>query len=241
MKIYKLKTEEDASKKASEIIIKTIKNKEDCVLGLATGSTPLKTYQFLIDAYKNKKIDFSKVAAVNLDEYKGLSKDDPNSYSYFMDKHLFNQINIKNTNIPDGMEKDPVKACNTYQKTLNNLGPVDLQILGIGLNGHIGFNEPGTDFNEETHLVSLSKSTISANRRFFLKEEDVPKFAYTMGIKTIMKSKTILLIATGKNKKEILKESLTGPVTTNVPASILQTHENVIVIGDSESLEWYED
>ncbi|MEG0021448.1 MAG: glucosamine-6-phosphate deaminase [Bacilli bacterium] len=241
MKIYKLKTEEDASRKASEIIIETIKNKEDCVLGLATGSTPLKTYQFLIDAYKNKKIDFSKVAAVNLDEYKGLSKDDPNSYSYFMDKHLFNQINIKNTNIPDGMEKDPVKACNTYQKTLNNLGPVDLQILGIGLNGHIGFNEPGTDFNEETHLVSLSKSTISANRRFFLKEEDVPKFAYTMGIKTIMKSKTILLIATGKNKKEILKESLTGPVTTNVPASILQTHENVIVIGDSESLEWYED
>ncbi|MEG1309637.1 MAG: glucosamine-6-phosphate deaminase [Bacilli bacterium] len=241
MKIYKLKTEEDASRKASEIIIETIKNKEDCVLGLATGSTPLKTYQFLIDAYKNKKIDFSKVAAVNLDEYKGLSKDDPNSYSYFMDKHLFNQINIKNTNIPDGMEKDPVKACNTYQKTLNNLGPVDLQILGIGLNGHIGFNEPGTDFNEETHLVSLSKSTISANRRFFLKEEDVPKFAYTMGIKTIMKSKLILLIATGKNKKEILKESLTGPVTTNVPASILQTHENVIVIGDSESLEWYED
>ncbi|MEG0266253.1 MAG: glucosamine-6-phosphate deaminase [Bacilli bacterium] len=241
MKIYKLKTEEDASRKASEIIIETIKNKEDCVLGLATGSTPLKTYQFLIDAYKNKKIDFSKVAAVNLDEYKGLSKDDPNSYSYFMDKHLFNQINIKNTNIPDGMEKDPVKACNAYQKTLNNLGPIDLQILGIGLNGHIGFNEPGTDFNEETHLVSLSKSTISANRRFFLKEEDVPKFAYTMGIKTIMKSKLILLIATGKNKKEILKESLTGPVTTNVPASILQTHENVIVIGDSESLEWYED
>ena len=237
MVIYKTANYEEMSRKAANIIAAQIIMKPDCVLGLATGSTPIGTYKELIDSYNKGDLDFSKVTSINLDEYKGLSADNDQSYRYFMNTNLFNHVNIDKTNtyVPDGLEPDSEKACADYNNIIATKGPVDLQLLGLGHNGHIGFNEPSDIFEKETHCVDLTESTIEANKRFFASEADVPRQAYTMGIGNIMSADKVLLIVSGKGKAEILKKVLYGPVTPEVPASILQLHKNVIVVADEEA------
>ena len=238
MKIIKTKNYDMMSRKAANIIAAQIINKEDSVLGLATGSTPIGTYKRLIEMYKNEDLDFSKIKTANLDEYRGLTKENNQSYYYFMYNNLFKDINIdlKNTNIPNGMEKDSKKECKRYEEIIGNLGGIDLQLLGLGHNGHIGFNEPQDDFVKTTQCVKLQDSTIEANKRFFNDISEVPKEAYTMGIGTIMKSKKILLIANGEGKAEILNKVINGPITPKVPASILQLHPDVTIIADEAAL-----
>ena len=216
------------SRKAANIISAQIITKPNCVLGLATGSTPVGTYKQLVEWYNKGDLDFSEVSTVNLDEYKGLDHDNDQSYYYFMMNNLFKHVNIdlSKTHVPDGTEPDPEKACADYEKIVNEYGGADLQLLGLGHNGHIGFNEPADDFPKVTHCVDLTESTIKANARFFEKIEDVPTQAYTMGIGTIFKAKRILLIASGKDKAEIVKKAFCGPIDPRVPASILQLHPN---------------
>ena len=234
MKIYCGKDYKEMSRIAANIISAQIILKPDCVLGLATGSTPVGTYENLVEWYKQGDLDFSQVTSVNLDEYKGLSGDNDQSYRYFMNKNLFDHVNIdkSRTFVPNGLEPDSGKACSEYDGIIESVGGVDLQLLGIGHNGHIGFNEPSDEFCRNTQCVDLTASTIEANKRFFEKEEDVPRQAYTMGIGTIMKAKKILLVASGADKAEIIAKSLTGPVTPQVPASILQFHNDVTVVCD---------
>ena len=238
MRIYKATDYNDMSRKAANIISAQIIMKPDCVLGLATGSSPVGTYKQLIEWYNKNDLDFSEVTSINLDEYKGLSPEDPQSYRYFMNTHLFDHVNIdKNrTFVPDGLATDPEKACAEYNANIIKQGGIDLQLLGIGRNGHIGFNEPAEVFVKQTHCVSLSEKTIQANQRFFESKKQVPKQAYTMGIKNIMAAKKILLIATGAGKAEALYNSLYGPITPNVPASILQLHPDLTVVADEEAL-----
>ena len=238
MIIYEAKDYKDMSRKAANIISAQIIMKPNCVLGLATGSTPIGTYEQLVEWYHKGDLDFSKVTSVNLDEYRGLEKSNDQSYDYFMHEHLFDNVNIhpENVNLPDGMAEDAEKECKRYEELIRSLGGVDLQLLGLGHNGHIGFNEPGAAFEKETHCVNLTERTIEANKRFFASADDVPKQAFTMGIKTIMQAKKILVIASGEDKAEILKEAFFGPVTPAVPASILQLHNNVIVVGDQAVL-----
>ena len=238
MIIYEAKDYKDMSRKAANIISAQIIMKPTCVLGLATGSTPIGTYEQLVEWYHKGDLDFSKVTSVNLDEYRGLEKSNDQSYDYFMHEHLFDKVNIhpENVNLPDGMAEDAEKECKRYEELIRSLGGVDLQLLGLGHNGHIGFNEPGAAFEKETHCVNLTERTIEANKRFFASADDVPKQAFTMGIKTIMQAKKILVIASGEDKAEILKEAFFGPVTPAVPASILQLHNNVIVVGDQAVL-----
>ena len=238
MIIYEAKDYKDMSRKAANIISAQIIMKPNCVLGLATGSTPIGTYEQLVEWYHKGDLDFSKVTSVNLDEYRGLEKSNDQSYDYFMHEHLFDKVNIhpENVNLPDGMAEDAEKECKRYEELIRSLGGVDLQLLGLGHNGHIGFNEPGAAFEKETHCVNLTERTIEANKRFFASADDVPKQAFTMGIKTIMQAKKILVIASGEDKAEILKEDFFGPVTPAVPASILQLHNNVIVVGDQAVL-----
>lgn len=238
MKIYQAKNYQEMSRKAANIISAQIIMKPDAVLGLATGSTPIGTYQQLIDWYKKGDLDFSEIRSVNLDEYKGLSADNDQSYAYFMRTNLFDSVNIKkeNTNIPNGLVEDPDLECARYNAIIRDLGGIDLQLLGLGGNGHIGFNEPGTSYEKETHCVKLTENTIQANSRFFEKMEDVPRYAYTMGIKNIMQARRILLIASGENKAEALYRSLFGPITPAVPASILQLHNNVTIVADEAAL-----
>ena len=238
MIIYEAKDYKDMSRKAANIISAQIIMKPNCVLGLATGSTPIGTYDQLVEWYHKGDLDFSKVTSVNLDEYRGLEKSNDQSYDYFMHEHLFDKVNIhpENVNLPDGMAEDAEKECKRYEELIRSLGGVDLQLLGLGHNGHIGFNEPGAAFEKETHCVNLTERTIEANKRFFASADDVPKQAFTMGIKTIMQAKKILVIASGEDKAEILKEAFFGPVTPAVPASILQLHNNVIVVGDQAVL-----
>ena len=238
MIIYEAKDYKDMSRKAANIISAQIIMKPNCVLGLATGSTPIGTYEQLVEWYHKGDLDFSKVTSVNLDEYRGLEKSNDQSYDYFMHEHLFDKVNIhpENVNLPDGMAEDAEKECKRYEELIRSLGGVDLQLLGLGHNGHIGFNEPGAAFEKETHCVNLTERTIEANKRFFASADDVPKQAFTMGIKTIMQAKNILVIASGEDKAEILKEAFFGPVTPAVPASILQLHNNVIVVGDQAVL-----
>lgn len=238
MKLYRAKDYKEMSRKAANIISSLVILKPDCVLGLATGSTPIGTYEQLVEGYKNGDLDFSRVRSANLDEYKGLPRDNDQSYYYFMYNNLFKHVNInlENTNIPNGMEPDAEKECLRYEAALDCLNGVDLQLLGLGHNGHIGFNEPAEDFAKITHCVDLTASTIEANKRFFEKEEDVPRQAYTMGIGTIMKAKKILLIVSGEDKADILYRSLCGPVTPHVPASILQLHNDVTVVADEGAL-----
>ena len=209
--------------------------------GLATGSTPIGTYDQLIRWYEKGDLDFSEVHSINLDEYKGLTPEDEQSYRYFMNTHLFNSINIdkKNTFVPDGTETDSEKACKDYDRIIRSHGGIDLQILGLGHNGHIGFNEPGSAFGKETHCVKLTESTISANARFFASMDDVPKEAYTMGIKSIMQAKKIVVIVSGESKKDIVKKAFLGPITPEVPASVLQLHNDVILVGDEAALAEY--
>lgn len=234
MKIYCGKDYKEMSRIAANIISAQIILKPDCVLGLATGSTPVGTYENLVEWYKQGDLDFSQVTSVNLDEYKGLSGNNDQSYRYFMNKNLFDHVNIdkSRTFVPNGLETDSEKASKEYDAIIESVGGVDLQLLGIGHNGHIGFNEPADEFCKGTHCVDLTASTIEANKRFFEKEEDVPRQAYTMGIGTIMKAKKILLVASGADKAEIIAKSLTGPVTPQVPASILQFHNDVTVVCD---------
>lgn len=238
MKIYMGEDYKGMSRKAANIISAQIILKPDCVLGLATGSTPIGTYDQLVNWYEKGDLDFSKVVTINLDEYKGLSGDNDQSYRYFMNKHLFDRINIykENTYVPNGLEADSKKACQEYNDIITKCGGIDMQLLGLGHNGHIGFNEPGGAFEKETHCVNLTKSTIEANKRFFEKEEDVPKQAYTMGIKSIMQAKKILVVVSGEDKADIVKGAFTGPVTPEVPASVLQLHNDVTLVGDRAAL-----
>lgn len=238
MKIYRAKDYNDMSRKAANIISAQIIMKPDCVLGLATGSTPIGAYHQLVEWYKKGDLDFSEVTTVNLDEYRGLPRDSEQSYYYFMNKNLFEKVNIdkKRTFLPDGMEKNSELACQNYNNIIQSIGGVDLQLLGLGHNGHIGFNEPGIAFETETHCVTLSPQTIKANMRFFLSENDVPRQAYTMGIKTIMSAHKILVVVSGEDKAEIVKTAFFGPVTPQVPASILQLHNDVILAADEAAL-----
>ena len=238
MRIYEAKDYQEMSRKAANILSAQVILKPDSVLGLATGSTPLGMYDQLVEWYKKGDLDFSKVKTVNLDEYKGLTHDNDQSYYYFMHEHLFDRVNIDpaNTNVPDGTEEDPEKECARYEKLIESMGGVDIQLLGIGHNGHIGFNEPDSTFAKMTHCVDLAESTIEANKRFFASVDDVPRQAYTMGIGTIMKAKKILLIVNGESKADAVAKAFFGPVTPEVPASILQFHSDVVVIGDSAAL-----
>lgn len=238
MKIYKAKDYKDMSRKAANIISAQVIMKPNCVLGLATGSTPIGTYDQLVEWYNKGDLDFSEVTTVNLDEYKGLPRTNDQSYYYFMHQHLFDRVNIdpERTNVPNGMEPDAEKECGRYEELIRSLGGVDLQLLGLGHNGHIGFNEPGEAFEKETHCVDLTESTIEANKRFFASADDVPKQAYTMGIKTIMQAKKILIVVNGENKVDIVERAFFGPVTPEVPASILQLHNDVTLVGDEAAL-----
>lgn len=238
MKIYKAKDYKDMSRKAANIISAQVIMKPNCVLGLATGSTPIGTYDQLVEWYNKGDLDFSEVTTVNLDEYKGLPRTNDQSYYYFMHQHLFDRVNIdpERTNVPNGMEPDAEKECGRYEELIRSLSGVDLQLLGLGHNGHIGFNEPGEAFEKETHCVDLTESTIEANKRFFASADDVPKQAYTMGIKTIMQAKKILIVVNGENKADIVERAFFGPVTPEVPASILQLHNDVTLVGDEAAL-----
>lgn len=232
MNIISAKDYNDLSRKAANVISAQVILKPNSVLGLATGSTPIGTYRQLIEWYNKGDLDFSKVTTVNLDEYCGLSPENDQSYRYFMDHNFFLHINIdrNNTHIPNGMADDYEAECARYDKLITDLGGIDLQLLGIGRNGHIGFNEPDISFEKTTHVVELDESTIKANARFFKSIEDVPRQAITMGIKTIMQAKKVLLIANGPDKKDIIEKALHGPVTPDVPASILQFHPDVTVV-----------
>lgn len=232
MRFITVDSYEELSKRAAGIIAAQVIGKPESVLGLATGSSPLGTYANLIQAYKNGDLDFSEVTSVNLDEYEGLTSDNDQSYRYFMEKNLFSGINIRKecTFVPDGCAKDLEAECKAYDARIKALGGIDIQLLGIGLDGHIGFNEPDEAFTKETHVVELDPSTIEANARFFASKEDVPKKAVTMGMEGIMQAKKVLLIANGKNKEEIINKAFFGPITPKVPASILQLHPDVTVI-----------
>lgn len=238
MRIIRAKDYEDMSRKAANIISSVMTLKPDCVLGLATGSSPVGTYKHLIRRYENGDLDFSRVTSVNLDEYKGLDRENPQSYYYFMRENLFSHVNIRmeNTYIPDGTEADSEKACSAYNEILHNVGSVDLQLLGIGHDGHIGFNEPADTFAKETHCVDLTDMTIEANARFFASRDEVPTQAYTMGIQTIMSARKVLMVASGADKAKIIREAFFGPVTPNVPASILQFHPDFILVADEAAL-----
>ncbi|MBE7051936.1 MAG: glucosamine-6-phosphate deaminase [Ruminococcaceae bacterium] len=232
MKFITVDSYEKLSKLAANLIASQVVLKPHCVLGLATGSSPLGTYAELAKKYDAGDVDFSSVTSVNLDEYAGLDKTNDQSYRYFMDHNLFAHINIcpEKTHVPNGCADDLAKEGERYDKLIADLGGIDLQLLGIGLDGHIGFNEPDEFFTKETHLVTLDPSTIEANARFFASKDEVPTQAITMGMMSIMNAKKILLIANGQNKKDILDKAFNGPITPMVPASILQLHPDVTVI-----------
>ena len=238
MRVYCAADYNHASRVAANIISAQVIMKPDCVLGLATGSTPVGTYEELIRRYEQGDLDFSRVHSINLDEYRGLAGDNDQSYRYFMNTHLFDSINIdkKNTYVPAGLEPDSEKACRDYEEMIKAHGGVDLQILGLGHNGHIGFNEPGSTFEKETHCVTLSETTRQANARFFSSMDEVPTEAYTMGIGSIMQAKKIVVIVTGEGKREIVKKAFLGPITPEVQASVLQLHNDVILVGDEAAL-----
>lgn len=238
MRLIRAKDYQDASRKVANIISAQVILKPDCVLGLATGSSPLGAYAQLIKWCEKGDVDFSQTKTVNLDEYVGLAADHDQSYAYFMHKNFFDHINIdpKNTNLPNGLELDAAKECARYDKVIADLGGVDLQLLGIGANGHIGFNEPAEQFSTGTNRVDLTASTISANSRFFENESMVPRQAYTMGMLAIMQAERIVMIATGANKAQAVYDAFCGPVTPKMPASILQLHPDFVLVADEEAL-----
>lgn len=238
MKIIRTKDYRDMSRKAANIISAQMILKDDSVLGLATGSTPIGTYDQLVDWYKKGDLDFSKITTVNLDEYKGLPKENDQSYWYFMNKNLFSRVNIRPDYhfLPDGMNLDSANECERYEKLIDSLGGIDLQLLGLGRNGHIGFNEPCDSFPQDVHVVDLTESTIEANKRFFASADDVPKQAYTMGVGTILRAKMILLVVSGKDKAVALNAVVNGPITPQVPGSVLRLHPNVIIVADEDAL-----
>ena len=232
MQFIRVENYEQLSEKAAQIIADVVISKPDCVLGLATGSSPIGTYKKLIEWNKEGKVDFSKAMSINLDEYEGLDGEHDQSYRYFMNNNLFNFINIdkEKTYVPNGKAEDIDAECKAYDERIANVGGIDIQLLGIGLDGHIGFNEPDEFFTKETHKVKLDESTIVANARFFESIDDVPKTAITMGMGGIMSAKKVLLIANGQNKKDIIEKAFFGPITPKVPASIVQLHNDVTVI-----------
>ena len=238
MKIIKTKDYEHMSCVTANLLSAQVIMKPDCVLGLATGSTPVGAYKQLVQWFQKGDLDFSEVTSVNLDEYKGLSPENDQSYRYFMNHNLFDHINIRkdHTFVPNGLEPDAEKACDDYNKIIHDLGGIDLQLLGLGNNGHIGFNEPSSSFEKETHCVDLTQSTIDANARFFSSLSEVPRQAYTMGIQTIMQAKKIVVAVSGQGKASIVKEAFFGPITPQVPASVLQLHSDVTVVGDEAAL-----
>lgn len=232
MKLITVDTYEKMSRQAANLLSAQVILKPDSVLGLATGSSPIGTYKQLIEWYKKGDVDFQNVLSVNLDEYVGLGGEDEQSYRYFMDTNFFNSINIKkeNTFVPNGKAADLAQECALYDAHIKALGGIDLQLLGIGLDGHIGFNEPDDVFVKNTHVVDLHESTIQANARFFSHESEVPRQAITMGIVSIMQAKKILLIVNGANKRDVLEQAFFGPITPQIPASILQLHPDITVI-----------
>ena len=236
-RIIVAKNPEEAGKLAADLFEAEIQRKPACVIGLATGSTPLPLYRELIAREKAGKIDFSKVRSANLDEYKGLAPDHEQCYRKFMQDNLLDHISIKpeNTIVPLGLAEDVQKMCEDYEAKIEEWGGVDLQLLGIGHDGHIGFNEPDDHFPIMTHEVQLTEMTIDANKRFFDSIDDVPKAAYTMGIGTIMAAKKIVMVVTGADKKDILHKTFWGPVNPQVPASILQFHPDVTLICDEDA------
>jgi len=238
LRIIKAKDYEEMSRKAAGVIAAQVIAKPDSVLGLATGGTPVGTYAKLVEWYNRGDLDFSDITTVNLDEYRGLPRTNEQSYWYFMHDNLFNHVNIKpeRINLPNGENTDAEAACAEYNEILHSVGAIDLQLLGIGTDGHIGFNEPADHFPLETHCVDLEESTIEDNKRFFANKDEVPRQAYTMGIKTIMQAKKVLMVANGKNKAEIIKKAFFGPVTPEVPASILQMHPDFILVADEDAL-----
>lgn len=237
MNIIICNDKKEFDEKASQILASQIKQKPDTVLGLATGSTPVGMYHQLIKMYQNKEIDFEQVKTFNLDEYVGLDENHPQSYHAFMYQNLFDHVNVKKENIhlPDGQASNLEQECADYEKKISEAGGIDFQVLGIGHNGHIGFNEPKTPFESQTHVVDLDQRTIEANSRFFDSIDQVPRKALSMGIKTIMQAKRIMLMATGADKAEIIAKALQGPVDPDVPASVLQLHPYLTVILDKEA------
>jgi glucosamine-6-phosphate deaminase len=237
MKLIRVKNYDEMSRKAAEIIAEQVKENPESCLGLATGETPVGTYRELVHYRDEGKISFERVYTVNLDEYCGLSADNRQSYRYYMKTNFFDAIGIDpaRTFLPDGMNTDVEAECSRYDRVIESLGGIDLQLLGIGRNGHIGFNEPAPFFSKGTHCVTLTESTIEANKRYFASAEEVPRKAYTMGIGTIMAARKILLLASGKEKADAVRASLQGKVTPEMPASILQFHQNAILIADQEA------
>ncbi len=242
MQIIEADTYTELSRLAADQVRELVTRRKKCVLGLATGSTPIGMYARLSELYQAGCVDFSEAVSMNLDEYRGLSPAHPQSYRFFMNQHFFEHVNINmnNTHVPMGEDLNTERACSAYDRLLAQYGPIDLQILGIGHDGHIGFNEPSDHFTPDTHCVTLNPMTIRANRRFFSSEEAVPKEAYTMGIRPILQARKVLLLASGREKADILKKALTGPITPLVPASILQLHADLVVIGDREALSEFE-
>lgn len=238
MKIYSAQDYQSMSRKAANILSAHVILKPDSVLGLATGSTPIGMYKQLIDWYNKGDIDFSQVHTVNLDEYLGLAPTHDQSYRYFMQANLFDHVNVppENTNVPNGLAPDPEAECARYNQVIAGLGGIDVQVLGMGHNGHIGFNEPEEAFELETHVVDLTDNTIDANARFFASRDEVPRQAITMGIKSIMQARHILVVVSGADKAEIVKRAFFGPVTPKVPASILQMHPHVSLVADEAAL-----
>ncbi|EKN62476.1 glucosamine-6-phosphate isomerase [Neobacillus bataviensis LMG 21833] len=238
MKIIEVKDYTEMSLKAAEYIIEKVCQNPKIKLGLATGGTPVGTYKKLIEDYQENGTSYRNVTTFNLDEYIGLSGENKNSYRYFMDVQLFNHIDINknNTFVPQGNSKDVEEECLRYESLIVKNGGVDLQILGIGSNGHIGFNEPGTAFSSQTHVIELAPSTIKANARYFNRIEEVPTKAITMGISTIMKSKEILLLVSGETKKEAMSRLLNGNITEGFPASALKNHPYVTIIAEKSAV-----
>lgn len=237
MRVICVDNYEQMSQKAARMVASQTILKPDSVLGLATGSTPLGMYKELIKSYEAGHIDFEEIVTFNLDEYYDLDKENEQSYDYYMKSNFFNHINIKseNTNIPNGKANDIFKEAMNYERKIRNAGGLDLQVLGIGRNGHIGFNEPDLKFEASTHMVKLDEQTIKDNSRFFDNIEDVPTKAISMGVKTIMHAKKIILLASGKEKADAIYEAIYGKITPNLPASVLQLHPDVVFIVDKEA------
>ena len=238
MRFYVTEDYAQMSRRAASIIAAQVASKPDCVLGLATGSSPVGAYENLVKWNQDGIISFAEVHSVNLDEYIGLSPEHEQSYRFFMQDNLFNHVDIKpeNTNVPNGLAADPEQAAADYEKIIADLGGVALQLLGMGHNGHIAFNEPCDEFIMDTHVVELTESTIKANARFFASMDEVPRKAMTMGIRSIMKARKILVVVAGADKAEAVYQSFAGPVTPQVPASILQLHADVTVVGDQAAM-----
>ena len=238
MRIYLEADYAAMSRRAANLIAAEVIRRPNCVLGLATGSTPIGTYENLIARNRAGDLSFREVRTVNLDEYKGLAPTHDQSYRYFMQTNLFDHVDIlpENTNVPDGLAADADAECARYDALVASLGYADLQLLGLGRNGHIGFNEPDDHFTKETHVVDLTDSTIDANARFFATRDDVPRQALTMGVGCIMAARRVLLIASGADKADALYNAVCGPISPDCPASILQLHGDVVVVGDEAAL-----